>query len=425
MNLISNVAIFMKLGGRTRNMATEPFEETGPEFALYGEFNRQIEQLISTKTESNMFRPDPHNKEVGKSQAEKELTQRVERGNRSTSRDNESDKSTNEDIRNYQNMVRAQAKQALADTIACDLYISTLGTYRKAHLQTLIDNKTMSPRLKLDKIKTTHWNEVRHHIPIIIANFKQQWNIYQVRSINLTTIMQNLNILQEINRQINNFDPTKIYSGLEFTTLLLPTLEAIEFNAMAKTWQQNIRLGENVLVKDLAQTIQECYAIQDTVTNLATYAFIGHSTQTYQARVNSANTYDTYRNRSNSRQQERGKTYNETEMKALTAKSFREGQRARDTSFPREMSQPRKEYPPQRYTSSKDREYERSRSRQPSFTRDTQHRPRTETTTNKPTRTYPDRQRSRSRDASTPKERTYQREQTPTNQRNTKQQNTA
>ena len=69
----------MKLGGRTRNMFTEPFEETEPEYALYGEFKRQIGHAINTKTESNIFRPDPHNKEIGKTRTEKEITQRVER----------------------------------------------------------------------------------------------------------------------------------------------------------------------------------------------------------------------------------------------------------------------------------------------------------------------------------------------------------
>jgi len=41
--------IFMNLGGRNRNMITEPFEEDEPEFPQYGEFKRQIEQIISTK----------------------------------------------------------------------------------------------------------------------------------------------------------------------------------------------------------------------------------------------------------------------------------------------------------------------------------------------------------------------------------------
>ena len=66
----------MKLGGRTRNMANEPFEETEPEYALYGEFKRQIEHAISTKTSSD---PTHNNKEIGKTRTEKEITQRVER----------------------------------------------------------------------------------------------------------------------------------------------------------------------------------------------------------------------------------------------------------------------------------------------------------------------------------------------------------
>ena len=52
-------------------MITEPFEEDQPEFPHYGEFKRQIEQLINTKTQSNIFRPEPHNKEIGTSSEEK------------------------------------------------------------------------------------------------------------------------------------------------------------------------------------------------------------------------------------------------------------------------------------------------------------------------------------------------------------------
>jgi hypothetical protein len=55
--LMTEGPIFMNLGGRNRNMITEPFEEDEPEFPQYGEFKRQIEQLINTKTHSNIFRP--------------------------------------------------------------------------------------------------------------------------------------------------------------------------------------------------------------------------------------------------------------------------------------------------------------------------------------------------------------------------------
>ena len=64
--------VFMNLGGRHRNMTIEPFEEEEPEFPQYGEFKRQIEQLINTKTHSNIFRPEPHNKEIGTSAEEQE-----------------------------------------------------------------------------------------------------------------------------------------------------------------------------------------------------------------------------------------------------------------------------------------------------------------------------------------------------------------
>ncbi len=158
-----------------------------------------------------------------------------------------------QNIKDYQNMVRAQAKQALADTIACELYISTLGTFRKAQIQSIIDDNIISPRMRLDKIMTTHWNEVKTKIPTIIANFKQQWEIYQVRSNDLTTIMTNLNILQEINKQVNNFDPKEIYTGLQMIQKLMPTLVAREFNAMSGEWQNSIDRNRATTITQVAE----------------------------------------------------------------------------------------------------------------------------------------------------------------------------
>ena len=72
----------MQLGGKHRNMTTEPFEEEGPEYQFYGEFKRQVEHLINTKTESNLFRPAPYNKLIGDSIEEKALTRRAERADK-------------------------------------------------------------------------------------------------------------------------------------------------------------------------------------------------------------------------------------------------------------------------------------------------------------------------------------------------------
>jgi hypothetical protein len=226
-------------------------------------------------------------------------------------------------------MSRAQAKQAHADTNACELYISTLGTYRKAQLQSIIDDNIISPRMRLDKIMTTHWNEVKTKIPTIIANFKQQWEIYQVRSNDLTTIMTNLNILQEINKQVNNFDPKEIYTGLQMIQKLMPTLVAREFNAMSGEWQNSIDRNRATTITQVAEDIQKCFNLHSKVTDLATYEFIGHNAQAHQSRINSAKTYDTYRDRSQQGRHEQRKTYTEAEVREKTSKSFREGQRSR------------------------------------------------------------------------------------------------
>ena len=406
-NQFFNGAIIMKLGGRTRNMANEPFEETEPEYALYGEFKRQIENAISTKTESNIFRPDPHNKEIGKTRTEKQITQRVERIDSQGNPNNIQDPASNEDIKNYQNMVRAQAKQALADTIACELYISTLGTFRRAQLQTIIDDNTTAPRAKLDKIKTTHWNEVKTKIPTIIANYKRQWDTFQVRSTDFTTIMKNLNVLQEINKQVNNFDPKETYTGLQMIHLLIPTLVATEFNAMSGEWQNNIERNRATTITQVAEDIQKCFNLHSKVTDLATYEFIGHNAQAHQSRINSAKTYDTYRDRSQQGRHEQRRTYTEAEVREKTSKSFREGQRSRAPTSPTERSNPRSPDHTRKDTPSLSREREMSQSRGSSNSRDTRHQPRTEATSSKPTKTYTERQRSRSRDPSVPRETSF------------------
>ena len=63
----------MNPGGRNRNMITEPVKEEKPEFPQYGELKRQTKQLINTKTQSIMFRSEPHNKEIGTSTEGKAL----------------------------------------------------------------------------------------------------------------------------------------------------------------------------------------------------------------------------------------------------------------------------------------------------------------------------------------------------------------
>ena len=120
--------VFMNLGGRHRNMTIEPFEEEEPEFPQYGEFKRQIEQLINTKTHSNIFRPEPHNKEIGTSAEEQMLKRRFLRRDTNNDPDDTQPPCSSEDTKNYHNMVRAQEKQALAAGPAkCDR-VSVMGT---------------------------------------------------------------------------------------------------------------------------------------------------------------------------------------------------------------------------------------------------------------------------------------------------------
>ena len=289
--------IFMKIGGKHRNMITEPFEEDQPEFPHYGEFKRQIEQLINTKTQSNIFRPEPHNKEIGTSTEEETLTQRFLRIDAYGDPDNTQPPCTSEDTKNYHNMVRAKAKQALADTIACDLYISVLGKHRKAQMQTLIDDTNTPARTRLTKIKEAHWREVTDHIQIIIANYKQQWYQGYVRAKDLRSAMDILNILQEINRQVSNFNPKQTYSGLDIITLMLPTLTACDFNQMVRDWKKDIQRGITPSLTEIADDIQSCFSIQNSVTNPDTYSFIKTSNDTQQARANNSYIHDEHRSR--------------------------------------------------------------------------------------------------------------------------------
>ena len=321
--------IFMNLGGRNRNMITEPFEEDEPEFPQYGEFKRQIEQMINTKTQSNMFRPEPHNKEIGSSAEEQELTRRFLRTDTNGNPDNTRPPCTPQDTKNYHNMVREQANQALADTIACDLYVSVLGRYRKAQMQTLIDDTETSARTRLTKIKTAHWRQVLDHVQIIISNYKQQWYKGQVPSQNLKSAMFNLNILQEINKQVNNFDPRQTFSGLDIATMMLPTLVGTEFNQMVREWKRDIRKNTQIDITEISDDIQNCFSIQNSVTNPDTYSFIINPKETNRTQIKDTYTEDRHRGRNNSNTRHQ-RQYNESDIQDIRDRAYREGKASND-----------------------------------------------------------------------------------------------
>jgi hypothetical protein len=346
---ITDGSIFMTLGGRHRNMILEPFEEDEPEFPHYGEFKRQIEQLINTKTSSNIFRPAPHNKEIGTDVEERALTRRFLRVNIIGEHDDLQPPCTSEDTKNYHNMVREQAKQALADTIACDLYVSVLGKHRKAQMQTLIDDTNTSARFRLTCIKATHWREVDDHIPVIIANYKQQWYRGQVQSKDLRSAMTNLNIIQEINRQVTNFNPTQTYTGLDIITLMLPTLVATEFNQMVRDWKRSIRRDINPSLTEISDDIQGCFSIQSSVTNPDTYSFIIKPKESQYARVNNASTTYDHHDRSNSKQSDQQRRYTEEDIRSIKDKAYREGKASTHHTTHRDRSYTRPESQPQRH----------------------------------------------------------------------------
>ena len=409
---------FMQLGGNHRNMTTEPFEEHGPEYQFYGEFKRQVEHLINTRTESNLFRPAPHNKLIGESTAEMALIRRAERIGNDGLHDPETAIPSPEDTKNYQNMMRDMAKQALADANACDLYLSLLGKHRKAQMQRTIDDQTLTARQRLTAVKQYHWDEVTDHISVIISNYKQQWYSAHTLSTDLRSASKNLNLLQEINRQVHNFDHTETYTGLDMIKLLLPTIVATEFNQLVREWKTNIRDKTDVTITKITASIQQCFSIQDAVTDPQTYAFITQPTKTHQARVNNAYTYDNNRDRSQSRQTRPTKGYTSAEIEEIKQKSFRDGQRsAKSTS-----SQPRTEtsYSQRQRSRSNNNERERSRhNERQNNSKDTRQQHKTD---DKNVRTYTDRDRSRSRDRSNPRS---PREQTPINQRTMKPKNNA
>jgi hypothetical protein len=256
---------------------------------------------------------------------------------------------------------------------------------------------------------TTHWNEVKTKIPTIIANFKQQWEIYQVRSNDLTTIMTNLNILQEINKQVNNFDPKEIYTGLQMIQKLMPTLVAREFNAMSGEWQNSIDRNRATTITQVAEDIQKCFNLNSKVTDLSTYGFIAHNAQAHHPRINSARTYDTYRDRNQQGRHEQHRAHTEADRQERTPRSFGERQRSREPPSPMERSNPRSPDHTRKYTQSPNRDREMSQTRGRSSSSDIRQRPRIEETASKPTKAYTERQRSRSRDPSVPRETPFKR----------------
>jgi hypothetical protein len=114
--------------------------------------------------------------------------------------------------------------------------------------------------------------------------------------------MTNLNIIQEINRQVTNFNPTQTYTGLDIITLMLPTLVATEFNQMVRDWKRSIRRDINPSLTEITDDIQDCFSIQSSVTNPDTYSFIIKPKESQYARVNNAFTTYDHHEKSNSKQ---------------------------------------------------------------------------------------------------------------------------
>jgi hypothetical protein len=225
--------------------------------------------------------------------------------------------------------------------------------------------------------------------------------------------MTNLNILQEINKQVNNFDPKEIYTGLQMIQKLMPTLVAREFNAMSGEWQKSIDRNRATTITQVAEDIQKCFNLNSKVTDLSTYGFIAHNAQAHQPRINSERSYDTYRDRNQQGRHEQHRTHTEAERRERTPRSF--GERSRALTSPIERSNPRSPDHTHKYTQSSNRDREMSQTRGQSKSRNIQQRTRIEETASKPTKACTERQRSRSRDPSVPRETTFKhrRETTP------------
>ena len=98
---------------------------------------------------------------------------------------------------------------------------------------------------------------------------------------NLRSAMTTLNIIQEINKQVTNFNHTQIHTGLDIKTLMLPTLVATEFNQMVRDWKRAIRRDINLTLTEISDDIQDCFSIQSSVTNPDTYSFITKPKETH------------------------------------------------------------------------------------------------------------------------------------------------
>ena len=74
---------------------------------------------------------------------------------------------------------------------------------------------------------------------------------------NLRSAMTNLNIIQEINKQVTNFNHTQIHTGLDIITLMLPTLVTTEFNQLVRDWKRAIRRDINLILTEISDDIQD------------------------------------------------------------------------------------------------------------------------------------------------------------------------
>jgi len=117
---------------------------------------------------------------------------------------------------------------------------------------------------------------LRGHTPVIIARYKAQWALQcNSNCTSLESAIDNLHLLQNINTNIYDLDPTTVFTAIEMMTLIIPTLHHDNFSILVENWNRRIELGQPTDSNTLQPQLERCFMSKASLNNAHNYAYVG------------------------------------------------------------------------------------------------------------------------------------------------------
>ena len=183
---------------------------------------------------------------------------------------------TSEDWKAWSFICKEKANQNHEDNKALQMFWNWIGDYRQRTLRHIYKDETKTPRRRLQEIEIAHLSYLRGHTSVIIARYKAQWALQcNNNCTSLESAIDNLHLLQNINTNIYDLDPTTIITALEMMTLIIPTLHHDNFSILVENWNRRIELGQPTDANSLQPQLERCFISKASLNNAHSYAHVG------------------------------------------------------------------------------------------------------------------------------------------------------